>query len=499
MLLNSLTDPTKLQATDTGATTQPIAKPAPTTQPITTQPATQPVSAIPTAPTSPVPAPTTPPPLATPDPLAFAPAPTQPYTAPGGQQFVGGTQTTDPTSGQVTQNGVLGLQYVPGSNGGLVDLGGGNFAPTPGSDPTQGYSFGAPHEILTAGGANPTQDQSLMAGLYGTSGYDPSKAGFQAVYRGPTGDLIFAAPGFNPDQLPTGATLVSGQAPFQGAGPAAYGSAPSGTSASASGNLIPTNAPKLTMGGEPTAPSGMAPGAGNDVHPSTPGAGSVLPPDIGNASPGGSSFAPGVNLNPTTVDNALTNFTISPNNTVDRVKLAQDALHNTIQNVLDPAYQARERDLNRYNFGAGRGVSGEARTSQGDVASDYGRQVANLSNTLLNSATNGSIEDLYRNIGIAQQQQAFQAGQQGTAFNQSLQQLLAGSSGDPAQTALILASIFGGQGQNLGQALGNYTAAQTANNNTQIPSWLYPYIYGSPTPSQPQGGYVDDSGTNGNV
>lgn len=299
-----------------------------------------------------------------------------------------------------------------------------------------------------------------------------------------------------------------------------------------SGNLIPTNTPTLpsdSLGGMrsiappsqardatpsiPIGPSGTPSGAPGTLPPGTPGT-----PGTGPVT-GDPRVGAGVGLTTTTPENALTNFTIAPNNTVDRVKLAQDALTNTIQNVLDPQFQARERDLNRYNFGAGRGVSGQARTSQGDLASDYGRQVANLSNTLLNNATVGSIEDLYRNIGIAQQQQAFQAGQQGTAFNQNLalqgladqennsafnqalQQIIQGYQGNPANLALILAQIYGSEGQNASNAASNYAASQQQQQNQQqqnqsfqdwFNQWLMnqiPSASSLPIQTTPSGGY----------
>lgn len=407
---------------------------------------------------------TQPAPLNTSDPLAFslANATSTPYTAPGGQTFVGGTQTPD-------SNGLLGQQVVPGSNGGLVDLGGGMFAPTNNSG--AGSFFGAPSSILTAGGAAPTQDQSLQAGLYGTSAYDSTKAGFSAVYRGPTGDLIFAAPGFNPDQLPTGATLVSGTAPFQGAPSAANGGG-SSLSPGAANDVTPNTGAALSLPGG----GGLTPGAANDAGtPSIPQNQGTATAQAAGAN--GMPFAPGVNLTPTTVDNALTNDTITPGPMADRFKIAQDQWQNFV-NATQPQYDAQLRDAERNAFGAGRGVSGALRTSLGDLANQRSLALDTQKNDFLNNALSGSIEDAYRNIGIAQQQQGFQAGQQGTAFNQALQQLLAGSSGDPSQIALILSSIFGGQGGNLGQAVGNYTAAQTANNNTQFPSWLLPYLTG---------------------
>ncbi len=135
----------------------------------------------------------------------------------------------------------------------------------------------------------------------------------------------------------------------------------------------------------------------------------------------------------------------------------------------NPAYNANQIALNRTNFGAGRGVSGQARTSQGNLASDYLNQINQLANTGITNATTGSIQDMYNNLGIAQQQQGFQNQQQqegfnnaitgatvndaltNSAFGRALQQSTAGNANDPSQIALILSSIFGNQANAAGQ------------------------------------------------
>ena len=184
-------------------------------------------------------------------------------------------------------------------------------------------------------------------------------------------------------------------------------------------------------------------------------------PNHGGASGGASGTGSnGVGLTPTNPADSLLGQTITPDNTVDRVQLAQDALHNTITNVLDPQYQADLRSANRLSFGSGRGVSGLNRTSLGNVQSDYERTKSNLTNNLLNAATTGSIDDLYRNIGIAQQQQGFQRDLLNDAFNQNfqtqqlsdaerqqlfneaLQQFYAGNISDPAQFYEFIAGQY---------------------------------------------------------
>ena len=348
---------------------------------------------------------TAPPPLSTSDPMAFdaapaAPVPTlaSPSSPSGGQNFIGGTASEG-------TNGVLGNGYVPYSNGQLVDLGGGMVAPTPGVDVSQGISLILPPNIAPDrpyySGDQAYNIGQEVPGQGILSGYDPT-----------TGLPVFNNSG----------PVMTGPAPTSLADLVNPNTAPAsgGSGYASSGNLVPASGPAQI------APAGSPPVPQNPSTEPVPSQPSVTPPSGSGpvANPGNAGT--GVNLTPTTIDNALTNYTISPDNTVDRVKLAQDALQSTIQNVLDPQFHTNERDANRYNFGAGRGVSGIARTNQGDIVSDYNRQKANLANTLLNAATNGSIEDLYRNIGIAQQQQGFQAGQQKTAFDEGLQQLLAG-------------------------------------------------------------------------
>lgn len=449
------------------------------------------------APSQPL-APSAPHPLGTSDPLAFQPQSSTPYKDPtSGQTFIGGTQTTDPATGKVTSPGVLGNQFVPGTNNGLIDLGGGNVAPTvngqgavmigapletpgyqpPGTVTAQGkivgmtydangnptpvydHSVSDPNVQTTQASAPTTQD---MLNLFQATerGLVPPGASAPAGYAVKTTDLPGMLAGSTPSPSAANGTPVT-----PGAAPAPTGPANGvGTPSSGLGTTLP-------MAG---LPGGVSQSVGAPTG--TPGASGAAP----GAAPTGAppAMGAGVGLTPTTSDNALTNYTISPNNTVDRVGLAQKSLQSTIQNVLDPEFQANLRDANRYSFGAGRGVSGLARTRTGDITSDYNRQKANLTDTLLNNATTGSIEDLYRNIGIAQQQQAFQQGQQGTAFGQNmavqdladrerqqafseaLQQMLTGSSGDPSQIALVLSQIFGGQAGQAGQAASNYAGSQ---------------------------------------
>lgn len=162
-------------------------------------------------------------------------------------------------------------------------------------------------------------------------------------------------------------------------------------------------------------------------------------------------------------DDSLLSKVITPGQGLDRTKIFQDSLKSTIENVLDPAMQARMRDLNRYNFGAGRGVSGIARTSQGDVVSDYGRQIADLTNQGMAGALTGNIDDYWRSLDETQQERDYQKGLSDTAFGQdvtraqledaltnsafgrALSQETAGYANSPESWDAYLSSVFGDQ------------------------------------------------------
>lgn len=214
-----------------------------------------------------------------------------------------------------------------------------------------------------------------------------------------------------------------------------------------------------TMTGDlpPNAAAQAALITGNAPNPAGGGSSGSAGGASGGASGGANA---GVGTTPTDPLNALTQQTIAPDSSVDRVKLAQDAFNNAVTNDLNPQFQKDLRDTSALSFGAGRGVSGMNRTSLGNVQSDYERTKANLENNLLNSATTGSIEDMYRNLGIAQQQQGFQADQQKTAFgqnlalqqlsdserqqlfNEALQQFYAGNISDPGQFYEFIAGQY---------------------------------------------------------
>ena len=195
----------------------------------------------------------------------------------------------------------------------------------------------------------------------------------------------------------------------------------------------------------------------------------------------GPSTAP--SLTPTNPATALTNQTIATPALQDRFKLALDQWQNA-QAATNPQYEASLRDANRMAAAGGALGSGRLQTSIGDLANQRQLQMDTQKNTFLNDALGGSIQDAKDATQQANEQQNFQAGQQGTAFNQgvtkaqlgdnlknsafgrSLQQLLAGSSGDPSSILLALSQIFGTQSSAAGQALGQNVSQTTTNTRT---------------------------------
>lgn len=178
-----------------------------------------------------------------------------------------------------------------------------------------------------------------------------------------------------------------------------------------------------------------------------------------------SSFAPGVNTYSTNPASDLRGQTITPGPMANRMNIAQ-TYENNWNAATAPQFQADLRSATSQAAGAGQLGSGQLRTSLGNLA--YNRDTqrnANESN-FLNTALGGTIDDAYRNIGVAQSQQAFQAGLQNQTFQQQLQALLAGQSGNPADTQLALSSIYGNNASQAGSALSGLIG-NTVNNNTQ--------------------------------
>lgn len=210
------------------------------------------------------------------------------------------------------------------------------------------------------------------------------------------------------------------------------------------------------------------------------------------------SFAPGVNLHSTNPQSDLRGQTITPGPMADRNQIAQ-TYENNWNNATAPQYQADLRSATSQAAGAGQLGSGQLRTSLGNLA--YNRDVNRNAQegNFLNSALQGSIGDAYNNIGIAQQQQGFQAGQQNQSFQQGLQALQSGQSGNPADTQLALSQMYGNQSGNaFGSIPGLLNSGSQAGQTNQQTKTLQDYLNtlsGGGSPATPTPPYSPAPGT----
>lgn len=218
---------------------------------------------------------------------------------------------------------------------------------------------------------------------------------------------------------------------------------------------------------------------GGDTTSTTPTSTNTLGPSVQNGLPAsGPNTAP--TLTPLTPDNALTNSIIAPSANVNRFDVAKNQISDEIKNELEPQFNSDARTISAQSFGVGRGVSGNNRTKEGDLALQHSRDINQLTSNYLNPALTGTIQDSLNNANFAAGQQQFEAGQQNTAFNQAvtgqtladqeqgqsfyqaLQKLLAGSSGDPAQIQLLLSELYGGQSAQDSAAAGKLAQSAVA-------------------------------------
>ena len=129
--------------------------------------------------------------------------------------------------------------------------------------------------------------------------------------------------------------------------------------------------------------------------------------------------ATGYSLNRINPYNDLRYQTITPNQSTDRYGIAQTKFEDFAKST-DPYYAKTKRDLIGQGAAKGQLGSGMLRTSLGDAANLRNIQLDTAKSQFLTDALNNSIEDAYRNIGIAQQQQGRQDTQASNAFNQNL-------------------------------------------------------------------------------
>lgn len=212
----------------------------------------------------------------------------------------------------------------------------------------------------------------------------------------------------------------------------------------------------------PVAPSAVA-GAGTNTTPTSNGMGNT-----------GASYS-----TPIDPANPLTTREIQAGPTADRFKIAQDRWSDFVKSS-DPAYQASLRDANRTAAAGGALGSGMLNTSIGNLALRRGEALDTQGRGFLNDALTGSIDDAYKNAGIAEEQQGFQAGRQDTAFNQDvvLKQLeealkngqfgrdvtktQLGYQNDPSDMLMMLSALTGQQGTAAQKALTDYIRSKSS-------------------------------------
>ena len=350
--------------------------------------------------------------------------------------------------------------------------------------------------------------------------YDKNRAQNGALYQSDWSDLmrqLANKPGAS-SAITTAGTEAQGAASAARAGyvdpkagnwtadPAAFaaaqanGTVPTTVGAAGGGTVPTTSGPKTGSGGG----EAIVPG-GKQITESAPASGI------------GSTAATQTPIDP---NNALTTQTLGVGPVADRVKTSQN-LFDTFQKSTDPAYQASLRDAMRMSAAGGGLGSGMLRTSLGNLENNRALQLDTEQRNQRDNALLGSIDDAYKNVGIAQQQQGFQAGRQDTAFNQgtALQQLQealkqgqfgrnlatyqAGNQNNPTDVLTMLSQIFGNQATGAGQALNGMVKGNTSQPSTS-PDWTallkqYPQLAGmlqgkGSTPSYGQGTQVDGTG-----
>lgn len=406
------------------------------------------------------------------------PDPNAPYTAPTGQTFVGGTQTTDPKTGNVTQNGALGYGYVPGSGNGLIDLGGGNVAPAvsgqstmtilPPTLPPDYAPMGMKIGDVTAAGKI-TGWNELGGPIYDKSSTNAAVPDpFAHTWDGlQAGDL--AAQGFSSDPFNTPGHTIAGSTPTAQEMIDLFKSRL--TSAPSAANGTPAKSPFA-------APTGPASGVGT---PSS-GVGSSLPGSSQAGAGGLPSFGPGNDLRASLIGpNASGRLTdlqslVDQANKgvsgIDRVKNAQD-MFNTFASSTTPAYEAALRSATQRGAASGTLGSGMLNTSYGDLAHNRALELDNQKNALIQDALSQSVNDALNkqralagmegqiygqeagNRGELRTERGYQTSQEQDAFNRALEQFLVQQQAQNQAFNQGLSLLGGASAGNPGSTIGN--------------------------------------------
>ena len=369
------------------------------------------------------------------------------------------------TDRRALEDRVLGTTFVPGVGSARVEGESGNIV-----NPATGQVIGNLND--------PNLNFDALKKAMGSSGNFTMSANGQAV---PTSSLPQSGPVARPVNNWTAADPAEQQRLLEQMKRGAIPSGPTGESAVAMPGKV-ANVPASTVPSDVTG--GYDPRTVGNVPVPPSGTGASGLPGVGPAP--STAFT----TKPTDPNNPLTSQTIDFGDLADRFKVAQSELENW-NKTSDPQFQADLRDAMRKAAAGGALGSGMLQTSLGDITANRELQRQGMGTSFLNNALTGSIQDAKDRAALAERQQGFQADQQRTAFGQgvteaqlnealtngafqrALQQLVAGSNGNPADIQLALSSIFGNQGANASNALGGLIQNKTANTgNTANTSYL---------------------------
>lgn len=243
---------------------------------------------------------------------------------------------------------------------------------------------------------------------------------------------------------------------------------------------FPGSVPRGTSG------SGAVPNSGGSSSPAGTGAGvsngGNVPSPAASATNGATGNQPlerllqgnnatgqgAVSTTPTDPMDSLLGKTISAGPLSDPVAQAQAAWE-TFRQSSDPAYQASLRDANRYAAASGSLGSGMLNTSLGDLFANRANNLDVAKQSLLERALDTANNNVWKNVDQANNQQVFQQGLQRDAYNQGSGATALGYQGNPAETYMAMANLYGAnsaQAQAALQALIQGTTAKNTNQST---------------------------------
>ena len=424
-----------------------------------------------------------------------------PGYSPGGTSFAGAPSMFDPRTGQNTTDpsqfaGITAFDQAQDAAAGQT------VSPTQYTDVAQIAGTDPSVYAQQLANANPNASDTQKAGITAVNGGAPVTAG-TATDLNPITGIPQLKGTDNLAGLPAGSVAAT-TTPMSQAGVSQGQLVPADTALPQPSAVSPTSVPTSVPAGVGTATdtggSMQAPTALSNPQLTSPAdiqrtdqtasttPGASLASALQSASGGvpastNPAVGAGVSASPTDPTNALTNQPLSVGATNDPVQMALQSWQ-TSQNSTEPQYQADLRDALRSAAAGGALGSGQLNTSLGDITNQ--RQLAGTTSlqNLLQTALQTQNSNAYANLNQADQQQQFQAGQQGTAFNQSLagtqeqsalnstafaqalSQLTAGMANNPAQMQATLSQIFGNNAAQANAALAALTKSSATNSTT---------------------------------